>query len=186
MAVFCGSFNPPTVAHLALARQALRYAGEVLFVVPRTLPHKRFDGASFDQRVEMLLAVTQVEERFGVAISDGGLFVEIAHEARAVAGDLLEISLVCGRDAAERIVDWDYGALPPIEEQLRDFTLLVAGREGGYRAPEKLVHRVRALTVEGGFDRYSSTDVRRRIAAGEPWEGLVPVEIVSAVRTIYS
>jgi hypothetical protein len=39
---------------------------------------------------------------------------------------------MCGRDAAERIVGWDYGDGPPIQDQLNEFRLLVASREGEY------------------------------------------------------
>ena len=54
LGVFPGSFNPITVAHLALAEAALNVVDEVVFVLPRQFPHKTYSGASFEQRKELL------------------------------------------------------------------------------------------------------------------------------------
>src|SRR6478609_4845807 len=86
LGVFPGSFNPVTVAHLALAHAALRHVDEVVFVLPRVFPHKDYRGASFADRVELLLAATADTPAFSVATADGGLFLEIARECRAVYG----------------------------------------------------------------------------------------------------
>src|SRR5437773_11649127 len=56
LGVFPGTFNPLTVSHVALAQAALRLVDEVVFVLPRALPHKTWSGASFDDRVNFLLA----------------------------------------------------------------------------------------------------------------------------------
>jgi nicotinic acid mononucleotide adenylyltransferase len=55
-----------------------------------------------------------------------------------------------------------------------------------YEAPEHLRHRVRHLELDADLRDVSSTDVRRRIAAGEPWEHLVPASIADRVREIYA
>jgi len=67
LGVFPGSFNPPTVAHLALARAALRHVDEVVFVLPRVFPHKNYRGATFHQRLDLLLLATAGESAFAVA-----------------------------------------------------------------------------------------------------------------------
>ena len=82
LAVLPGTFNPPTRAHMALARAALASADEVLFVLPRAFPHKPYSGASFEDRVRMLAAAVADEPRFSIASSDGGLFIEIARQCR--------------------------------------------------------------------------------------------------------
>jgi nicotinic acid mononucleotide adenylyltransferase len=185
VAVLCGAFNPPTRAHLALAEAAVARTGELLFVLPRRLPHKDFSGASFGERLEMLLAATEPDPRFGVAISEGGLLWEIARECRTDCG-VEEVSFVCGRDAAERILSWQDDTLPPIEEQLRDFRLLVASRGGAFSTPSNLSLRIDSLALAGEYDSQSATEVRRRAAAGEPWEILVPEAIVPMVRRVYA
>ena len=50
--LFPAAWNPPTLAHLALAEAGLAFADEVLLVLPRVFPHKEFEQASFDLRLE--------------------------------------------------------------------------------------------------------------------------------------
>ena len=69
---------------------------------------------------------------------------------------------------------------------LEEFGLLVAARQGEFAIPPHFSHKVRPLLMNDGFDDVSATEVRRRIAAGEPWEHLVPPEILTLVRQIYS
>src|ERR1039457_6294466 len=86
LGVFPGTFNPVTVAHVALAEGALAVVDEVVFVLPRQFPHKTYSGASFEQRVELLCMALEGRPRFSVAASEGGLFAEIAGECRDVYG----------------------------------------------------------------------------------------------------
>src|ERR1035438_8807507 len=88
------------------------------------------------KRVEMLGAVLDGRARLAAAASVGGLFIEIAHECRAAYGPSTALTFVCGRDAAERIVGWDYGNQNAISNILETFQLLVACREGAYEPPE--------------------------------------------------
>jgi nicotinate-nucleotide adenylyltransferase len=184
LAILAGSFNPPTRAHLALAEAALTRVDHVLFIVPRILPHKEFVGATFEERVNMLKTATADEDRWLVGTADGGLFVDIATEAKEHFPDA-DLWCVCGRDAAERIVNWDYGRPGAFAEMLNLFGLLVARRQGEYLPPEQFTHRIETLRM-GNFDEHSSTEVRERIQRGEPWKHLVPEPIVSEVERIYS
>ena len=186
LAVFPGTFNPVTVAHLALARAALNVAGEVLFVLPRALPHKEFSGATFDERIELLVTAVQEHDRFSVAASNAGLFVDIAAECRAAYGESVEFSFLCGRDAAERIANWDYGDPAAFEAMLREFDLLVAARSGEYAPPENLRGFVSALELPCSLDHVSATEIRERIAASGEWEHLVPATVQQRVREIYT
>lgn len=185
LGVLPAAFNPPTLAHLALAQAALATAGEVLFVLPREFPHKPYEGATFDQRVEMLLAVTSAEPRFSIAASDGGLFAEIAEECREAYGEDVRLLFICGRDAAERIVTWDYGEPRAFERMIARFELLVAPRAGCYQAPAGIQDRIHPMELAEDISLISATEVRARLRRGEPWEHLVPPEIVHLVRAIY-
>ena len=207
IAILAGAFNPLTRAHLALADAASTVVDEVLCVVPRAYPHKDFEGAGLEQRVEML---RRGSGRYRVEITEGGLFIAIARELRMKAhrgaGALhnsqagspapplwatylkepdSEVHFVCGRDAAERILNWDYGEAGFAERMLEEFGLLVAARQGEFAVAERFEGRVVPLRLEGDFDDVSSTEVRRRLQAGEPWEHLVPEEIVDLVREVY-
>src|SRR5712692_8152838 len=146
LAILPGAFNPPTRAHLAMAEAALTVADEVLFVLPRAFPHKEYSGAGFDTRVELLRAALARNARFSLASSDRGLFIEMAREARLDYG-VTELFILCGRDAAERIVNWDYGRGDSIEKQLEVFELLVASRGGHYDPPAPIRNRVRSIAL---------------------------------------
>ncbi len=180
--VLAGAFNPLTRAHLALIEAGLNVADEVICVVPRLYPHKEMEGARLEERLEMLRVAG---EHYRVVTTRGGLFVEIARELRATRPDAT-FEFLCGRDAAERVLKWNYGPGHSIEAMLREFGLLVAARQGEFVPPAHLTTRVRALPIEGGYDDHSSTEVRRRVAAGEPWEHLVPESTIEMVGRIYA
>jgi len=181
LAILPGAFNPPTRAHLAMAESALAVADEVLFVLPRAFPHKEYSGAGFDTRVELLRAALACNARFSLASSDRGLFIDMAREARADYGASTELFILCGRDAAERIVSWDYGSGDSIEKQLEVFELLVASRGGHYDPPAPIRNRVRSIALPAGLEEISSTEVRRRIRAGEPWHDLVASSVAPLI-----
>jgi nicotinate (nicotinamide) nucleotide adenylyltransferase len=179
------AFNPPTRAHLALAQSALATVDEVLFVLPRGFPHKSYEDATFDQRVQMLMAATAGEPRYSIAASDRGLFIEIAGECREAYSENAQLLFICGRDAAERIVAWNYGEPDAFRQMLDHFELLVAARHGEYEPPAEIRDRVHALDVPREIGLISATEVRDRLRRGAPWEQFVPSEIVPLVRAIY-
>jgi nicotinate (nicotinamide) nucleotide adenylyltransferase len=185
LAIFPGTFNPLTTAHHALMRAALAQVDEVVVVLPRVFPHKEYVGATFAARAEMLCSIVGPDDPISVAASDRGLFVEIAAECREAYGPEASLAFLCGRDAAERIAGWDYGRSDAFAEMLRQFDLLVAGRQGEYEPPEHLPGAIRRLEVSGDFSAVSASDVRRRISRGEPWEHLVPSAIREIVRKVY-
>lgn len=184
LGILPGSFNPVTVAHVGLGRVALDAVDEVIFVLPRLFPHKTYAGAPFAERIAMLQEALADESRFSIAAAEGGLFREIAAECRA-AYAAPRLSFLCGADAAERIVTWDYGEPDAIAAMLREFGLLVAARGGEYIAPPELTHAVRALPVGNHWEGVSASEVRRRIAVGEDWEALVPPAIRARARRLY-
>lgn len=185
LGILPGTFNPITVAHVALARAALSHVDEVVYVLPRVFPHKPYDRASFAQRVQLLLAAAGEDPGFSVAAADGGLFVEIAAECRAAYGNHVAFTFLCGRDAAERIVNWDYGRPGALGDMLRQFDLLVAARGGEYEPPAEFRAAIRSMELAGEFDHVSATEVRELIARGETWEHLVPSAIRQRVKEIY-
>ena len=185
LGVLAGSFNPLTRAHLELVYAAGYHVDEVLCVVPQALPHKEYFGATLEQRLEML-AMADLMLPCSIASSGSALFVDLARECREAYGGEVELYFICGRDAAERVLAWDYGRAGVVEQMLREFQLLVAARQGAFVAPPQFRDRIHSLYVRGEFDSVSSTEVRERIARGEPWEHLIPKELVDRVREIYS
>ena len=185
LGILPGTFNPVTVAHLALARAALGQVDEVVFVLPQLLPHKDYSGVSFSERLEILREATGGEPRWSVASSRGGLFLDIARECREHYGEGVQLTFLCGRDAAERIATWDYGKPNAFPESLREFDLLVASRSGAYEPSPDIAAAVRRLEMSCDFDAVSATEIRERIAAGLPWEHLVPEAVRDRVRQAY-
>lgn len=183
LGILPGTFNPVTVAHLALARAALSHVDEVVFVLPRVFPHKDYSGASFVDRIAMLESALE-DPAFSIATADGGLFVEIARECRAEYGPGVGLTVLCGRDAAERIAGWDYGRPGVFTEMLGEFDLLVAAREGAYAPPPECSHAIRHLPSPE-MDAVSATAVRERAALGLDWEHLVPAPVRQLARRIY-
>ena len=69
-------------------------------------------------------------------------------------------------------------------EMLKEFSLLVAARQGEYSPPAEFDRYIRCLTMNA-LDEVSSSEVRRRIRAGEEWVSLVPAPIREAVAEAY-
>lgn len=182
--LFPGAFNPPTRAHLALAGAALAWAPEVVFVLPRRFPHKDYEGPTFDERLELLLRATADDPAFSVAGSSAGLFIDIARAARSADPALQRLLILCGRDAAERIVSWDYGDPAALARHLDEYELLVAPRAGAYEPPPALARRIHPLEIDG-CDEVSATEVRDRIRRGLPVDTLVPASIARRVHSLY-
>jgi nicotinate-nucleotide adenylyltransferase len=185
VAVFPGAWNPPTVAHLEIARAALAQVDEVIWVLPRAFPHKGFEGASFEDRKRMLVRLAESEPGFSAALSDGGLYAEIAEEAREFFGEAAEIALLAGRDAVERMATWDYGRPGVFNELVKRHRLLVAARQGEYEPAGHHSDRIIRLEMAADRDEVSSSEVRRRIETGEDWRELVPAAIAGMVRNVY-
>ncbi|HEX5229103.1 MAG TPA: hypothetical protein VFW44_15405 [Bryobacteraceae bacterium] len=185
MGILAGSFNPPTIAHRELALAASGAVDVVVCVVPEVFPHKSYSGATLEQRIEMLDAAGLAVPH-AIASTHEGLFIDIAGEFRTHYGADVELAFICGRDAAERILEWDYGRAGVVEEMLAQFELLVAPRGGEFVAPGEFRHRIQTLALPGEHELVSSTEVRERIVRGEAWEHLVPEGIWDRVREIYS
>ena len=151
---------------------------EVILVMPRAFPHKTFEGATAEERMEMMRRIACSRRGLGAAIADRGLYIDIVREVRGEYPEA-EIHLVCGRDAAERFLTWDYGEQGAAERMLEEFRLLVAPRLGPFEPPPHLTHAVAALDA-GDYDECSSTLVRSGGGLN-----LVPDEIAELVQRIY-
>lgn len=182
--LFPGAFNPVTVAHLAIARAAREQYGlaQVAFVLPGEFPHKEYGAISFEDRVNLLDVAMGDEPGLAIASTGGGLFIEIAREFSTLAGDAADPYLLCGRDAAERSAQWDYREHGTLEEQLHEFQLLVAGREGDYEPPPEYAGRVHLIRLPDGCDQVSSSAVRAAIQGGSEWRHLVPPGVAARIQ----
>jgi len=172
-----GSFDPVHVAHVALARHALRdLALDRVTLIPAAQPWQRGElGAGARQRVDMLAMA--IADEPGLEIST----IETDREGPTYTIDTLR-ALPAGRDYY-----WILGA-----DQLENFCtwhawediaslaqLAVAARPGSQpAAPPALQARLRALgrrlhRIAMPPIDLSATDIRRRIAQGLTTEGML-------------
>ena len=189
LGVLGGAYNPVTRAHLVLARTALEQAGldEVLLVLSKIPPHKRIEGASIDQRLEMMrLAVAEVPFAT-VGLCTHGLFLDIAAALHDVYPGNPEVFFIVGRDAAERILTWPYpDPAAALEEMFGAFQLLVFRRRGEFTLPaisllKRYADRIHVLRLSEDLDQVSSTAVRGRVVAGQSLEGLIPEGVAAYI-----
>ena len=170
VAFFGGSFNPPHVAHQLVSLYVLETTSvDELWLVP-CWKHP-FDKAlaPYAQRLRMCeLAAAALGPRARASDIEGRLGGEsrtlLTIQALRKAHPDCEFHLVVGADIEPELPLW-YGA----EELLRTVPRIVVGR-GGFT---------------GGSDvampAISSTEVRRRLAAGQSVDGLLPHSVADYI-----
>jgi nicotinate-nucleotide adenylyltransferase len=177
-----GTFNPPHIAHLICAQEALVQIGldRVLLVPVYTPPHKEAAAdPGVEHRVELCRRAVAGDERLGVsrieADRPGPSYT--VDTLRALHDDAPEdeLTFIVGGDMAHSLPEWRSPATV-----LELATLAVAEREGIGR--DDILERLAVLPGAAGRVRFfdmprvdiSSSLVRRRVAAGRPVRYLVP------------
>ncbi|MBN2574966.1 MAG: nicotinate (nicotinamide) nucleotide adenylyltransferase [Deltaproteobacteria bacterium] len=171
VAFFGGSFNPPHVAHQLVALYVLETAAvDELWMVP--CGRHPFDKAlaPYQHRLRMCelaaaalgprLKVSDIEDRLG-----GESHTLVTIKALRAEHPGHEFWLVVGADLEPELSLW-HGA----EELLRSVPRLVVGRGNS------------PGTTPLAMPALSSTDVRARLARGEPVTGLLPRAVESYIR----
>jgi nicotinate-nucleotide adenylyltransferase len=185
-----GTFNPPHVAHLVCAQEALVQLelDHVILMPVGVPPHKEAPAdPGSEHRVEMCRLATAKDERLGVSTLEterpGPSFT--ADTLRAIhataPGD--ELTFIVGGDMAHSLPSWHEP-----EAILSLATLAVAEREGARRADiADRLHGLRGGSSVRFFEMprmdLSSSDIRRRVREGRPIRYLVPDEVVSYIGT---
>ena len=177
-----GTFNPPHVAHLVCAQEALLQLGldRVLLVPAGVPPHKEVEAEpGAEHRIAMCEAAVAGDDRLGVSRADAdrtgpAYTVELLRGLRAAAPED-ELTFIVGGDMAYSLPAWREPA-----EVLALARLAIAEREGVRRADiaERLAALPGAAERVDFFDMprldISSSLLRRRAAAGVPLRYLVP------------
>jgi nicotinate-nucleotide adenylyltransferase len=188
-----GTFDPIHLGHLEAASAAGRTLSldRVLLLPSRTPPHRSTEPrASIFHRFAM--AALAASER-GLLVSD----LEVGREGPSYTALTLEalhregfapaqLFFITGSDAFADVGTWyDY----PRVLQLANF--VVVSRPGAPRVsdlipnPQSLITNPTGptvLSVEADTPDVSSTDIRRRVGAGEPIDGLVPSSVAGHIR----
>lgn len=189
LGVLGGAFNPITNAHLVLGAEARQvfHLTEVLFLLPRIPPHKPIFGASLEERLEMMILAVEDCPYCSVGWSSHGLFLDICRGLRQVYPPSTLLYFLTGRDAAERILTWEYEDPPTaLAEMFSQFELIVADREGAFQVPQRAdilryQDKIHRLALPDPYREISSTQVRLSVAQGESIEGLVPPTVAAYI-----
>lgn len=169
--LFGGRFDPPHAGHLALAREAVRhFALERLHVLVVARPaHKG--------------VVAPAEARLELASAAFAGFAEVELDPHPTTVELLETGrwsdplFLIGSD---QLAVFDTWREP--ERVLELARLGVAARPGYDPPPIARPDRILFFRIEPV--PVSSTEVRERVARGEPIDGLVPPEVVAAISAL--
>ena len=182
-----GTYNPPTLAHIALAETAQRRFAldQIVQVLPEALPHKRIERPSVEERLEWLAQIAHRRAGWAACACAAGLVIDIVDAFRRELGVDCELFVIAGCDAAERYANWDYADREPFSEQIRRYRLLVGGRGGAFLPPGEHAGRILPFEIDPRHARTSSTAVRGALERGEPWRHRVPPEICNAVAEAY-
>ncbi len=106
-----GSFNPLTLAHIALAETARRSAKlDVVAwaIAARTVDKEDVLRATIPDRLAQLAAYTHVAAEDAVLMFNRGLYVEQADALRALVGRAVQVVIVVGFDKVVQILDPRY------------------------------------------------------------------------------
>ena len=189
-ALYGGSFDPPHLGHLAVARQVLeRLAVDRLVFLPAShSPLKDGTPTATDaDRLAMLRLIAAGEPRFAVSdleIARGGVSytVDTLREWRRLnPGD--EILFIAGMDSLLSLHAWR----EPLE--IARLCTFVTFRRPGLslpspselRLPPDIAEKLVSQIVEGPLVDVSSSDIRARASRGDALAGLVPRPIASYI-----
>ena len=201
-----GTFDPVHNGHLAVARHACDILDAQLWLVPaRDPPHKSPTHADADQRAAMLdLAVADqtrlAVDRRELARTGPSYTVDTLAELRAELGESVPIAWLIGADSLLQLGSWHRW------RELFDRAHVVAVQRPGSKLDAALLRRrapevldeisgrwlppaALGETAHGGFALLpmpslrpeSSTELRRRIHAGEPWHDWVPPAVAAYI-----
>jgi nicotinate-nucleotide adenylyltransferase len=184
-----GTFNPPHIAHLICAQEAITRLGldRVELVPAHTPPHKEAEGdPGVEHRVAMCVAAVAGDRRLEVSRAEADVpgrsytvdTLNRLHEQRPED----QLTFIVGGDMAASLRDW--------REPEAILSLAEIGVAGRQDLDEQAI-RSRLDGLAGAGDRIrffdmpridiSSTLIRRRLAAGDPIRYLVPEAVAGYI-----
>jgi nicotinate-nucleotide adenylyltransferase len=187
--VLGGAFNPPHIAHLLLAGEAIDSLGldELILVPTGEAPHKRISPEP-GPRVRLEMARLAAEDATGLTVSElevdrgGPSFAFRTLELLADERPGSQLTFVMGADVAAGLEGWRNP-----ERVLELARVAIAERPGFDRseadeALARLGAAERAASIEMPAVGVSSSMVRARVAAGRTIRWLVPEPVEGLIR----
>lgn len=185
------SFNPMTTAHAALIEEASRLIppGEVLLLLAVANVDKPITGLPLATRLDLLCRFSEPRPTVSVAVVGHGRFVDKLEAIRTAYPAGIRVVFLLGLDTLVRLFDPKYYTDPAasLSRLFERSECVVANRapEPSKAIPAFLARadvapfadRIRVIRLSADLAAVSATDVRARLARGEPVSGLVPPEI---------
>ena len=196
LGIFPASFNPPTMAHLALVRGAMKEGelDEILVLLDIQAMDKKPVEAKFDDRLKMLKGVFGRNQRVSIGLSSHGLFLEKISPLREIYPFPVELFFIVGLDTIFRVMDRKYyrNRKRSLDGLFSRSRFLVANRgeleqrafESIFRKQEnkRYLDKVSYFNLPPEFLHLSSTLVRKRIARNEPVDPFVPASVLHLIK----
>ncbi len=171
-----GTFDPPHIAHIAIARAALKELGlsKVIFIPARTQPHKTTRPVAPPvDRVNMLRLALGGEDSF--EISD----IEMSREGPSFTVDTLEelkghrpfdrFYLLIGADNVSEIETWHR------PDRIFELATVAAANRPNYKIEGQFAHAIVYFPMPP--TDVSSTAIRERVQSRQPITGMVAPEV---------
>jgi nicotinate-nucleotide adenylyltransferase len=192
--LFGGSFDPIHNGHIAVARYALEHVGadELVFIPAHRSPHKRlFPGARASERLRMIELAIAGEKM--ICVSDCEIrreppsyTIDTVRLFRSRYGDDAEMYWLVGGDVLEDLPRWYR-----IHELLEECTICLMLRPGFETLRldrfmdffgQKQVEKLERNSILNPLVEVSSTEIRRRVAAGEDISHMVPSAVDAYIK----
>lgn len=176
-----GTFDPIHRGHLLLAEAALKQLNlEKVYFVPAAIPPHKFsreDLSAADVRVEMILRALEGKKKFELST------IELERGSVSYTVDTLrewktkfpahELYLVLGEDSYRTLESWKDS-----EDIRRLARFAIAPRENRATKPEE----PGVIWLDFPLCPIASSEIRQRIAAGDPVEDLLPEKVLAWIR----
>ncbi len=194
IALFGGSFDPIHLGHTTVVRTASRQIGaeRTIFIPAKCSPLKSFwPHARDDERLTMVTLATADDESF--AVSDCELqratpsfTLDTVRLFRRECGEDAAIHWLLGADSVKDLVHWH-----KIEELIDECNLTTMQR-AGYAPPDfdqfeplwgaQRTAKLKRNVVQTPLIDVSSTEVRKRLAAGEDVSEMLHPDVIAYIR----
>jgi len=196
--VLDASFNPPTHAHLALAKEGAKAtkAHSILLQLSSANVDKSIEGADLGQRLYMLHHLAERDPLIGVTACSHARFLEKAEALTGAIADTRWIFAI-GYDTLIRLFDPVY-----YTDMGRELDMLfdtvefaVANRaEHDTQTVEAFLDaatvsrfrdKITIITLDERFASVSSSEIRKRVRAGDKYDHLLPDSLATLIADLH-
>ena len=187
--LFGGSFDPIHNGHMIVARHAIEHldADELVFVPAHRSPHKQmFPGASASDRPKMIEYAIADEKKMRVSDCElkrepPSFTIDTIRYFHSLYGDDAELYWLVGADGLTDLSRWYR-----IIELLDECTICLMARPGfdllrlnncTEAFGQERIHKLKQNVIPNPLIDISSSEIRRKIAAGEDVSHMVPAAV---------